>query len=305
MSETTQNQQLTIDPISLILSQFSDPLNSVKTFRLIADSYFMERGIKYNAYAQLRESKIRSKRLNFDEIELFSEVPASICSPPVKKSVMFDANSGQSEEKEQVSEKSVKFCEMSISENSSPVKKSVKFHGNLGEMQENVRASAIPRPNFLRKSVKFHENLSKCEENIQASEKSTSEYSSPMKKSVNFQGVKQGSSTLRKENRKPTAENNNVGRIQRAERCTTPTASSLAKRERMYDLTTKNSGRSKSVNAAEKQRMMTLGRKSYASIEELKGLSIAASNAINGETKGAKKNYLLRKSTVFSTTKFY
>ncbi|KAK9742509.1 hypothetical protein RND81_03G178100 [Saponaria officinalis] len=263
MAKTIENLQLTLDPISLILNQFSNPLNSNHNFQLLTDSYFIERGLRYNAYAQLRESKLQSKRLQLDEIELFSEIPTSVNSPSVKKSV--------------------------------------KFHANLCTSEQNEQVSAIPRPNFLRKSVKFQEISSKCEENVRVSEKPTSEYSSPMKKSVKFQGNKQGSSTPRKENRKPTPENNSVGRIHRAEKCTTPPASSLAKREKMYDTAT---NRSKSVNSGEKQRMMILGRKSCASIEELKGLSIAACNAINGETKGAKKNHLLRKSTVFST-KFY
>ena len=49
----------------------------------------MERGSRYKAYSQLRESKLRSKRLQFDEDERESKIPRSEFIPPVKKSVRF------------------------------------------------------------------------------------------------------------------------------------------------------------------------------------------------------------------------
>jgi hypothetical protein len=48
-----------------------------------------------------------------------------------------------------------------------------------------------------------------------------------------------------------------------------------------------NSRGSKSANAGEKRNGgLLMVRKSYASVEELKGLSLAAANAINGDNRG-------------------
>jgi hypothetical protein len=48
-----------------------------------------------------------------------------------------------------------------------------------------------------------------------------------------------------------------------------------------------NSRGSKSANAGEKRNGgLLMARKSYASVEELKGLSLAAANAINGDNRG-------------------
>ena len=48
-----------------------------------------------------------------------------------------------------------------------------------------------------------------------------------------------------------------------------------------------NSRGSKSANAGEKKGM-AMARKSYACVEELKGISSAAASAINGETRGVR-----------------
>lgn len=166
----------------------------------------------------------------------------------------------------------------------------------------------------LRES-KLQSKRLKLDEDEKVLEAPKSEFS-PAKKSVRFQGIpqsnskKQGysvlaqsvpdfSSAVRKENRKPT-ENRNP----RYEKSVTPPPS-MSKREKMYGKEAKLGGLgSKSVNSGEKQSngKLMMGRKSYASFEELKGLSIAASNAINGDNKGGRKGgNLLRKSTVFST----
>ena len=52
----------TLDPMSLILSQNSD-LNHPIPFQLTNDCPIMERGPRYRAYAELRESKLRKKNV--------------------------------------------------------------------------------------------------------------------------------------------------------------------------------------------------------------------------------------------------
>ncbi|XP_010693241.2 uncharacterized protein LOC104906210 [Beta vulgaris subsp. vulgaris] len=339
MAETMLPNQLTLDPNSLILSHHFDALNNPsKTLQLITDPYFMERGSRYNAYAELRELKLRSKRLKFEEDDQISELPTSEFSP-VKKTVSFQSDSkkqgysvlGEYEEDDQI-------YELPKSE-FSPVKKTVRFQGNskkqgysvLGEFGEDDRIPDLPKSEYspAKKTVRFQGNskkqgysvLGEFAEDHKIPELPKSEFS-PLKKTVKFQGNFQGnskkqgysvlaqsvpdfSSTLRKENRKPV-EN----RVSRAEKSATPPPS-LSKRDKMYGSGMKLGGLgSKSVNSGEKQssgKLMMMGRKSYANIEELKGLSIAASNSINGEKRGAKRaGNVLRKSTVFSTsTRFY
>ncbi|KAJ6735007.1 hypothetical protein OIU79_002143 [Salix purpurea] len=75
----------------------------------------------------------------------------------------------------------------------------------------------------------------------------------------------------RKENRKPRQE-------------LTPPSKNVLK---MNNGLLSNSRGSKSANAGEKRNGgLLMARKSYASVEELKGLSLAAANAINGENRG-------------------
>ena len=218
MGETKESLQLTLEPVSLILSQYWDPLNTHNSLlQFTTDSYMMERGPRYYAYAQLRESKLQSNWTKFEESDPCFTLPRSEF-PPVKKSVKLQENSIDSDRKR----------------------------------RSSVLAQSVP----------------------------------------DF------SPAVRKENRRPQ-EN----RIPRAEKSTTPPAA-MAKREKVCPSGTKMGAGSRSVNAGEKQSggtLMMMGRESYASIEELKGLSIAASNAINGENRGRKRSNVLRKSTVFST----
>jgi len=214
MAETIGSLLQTPDPKSQIISH--------SKLQLTTDSYFMERGPRYKAYSQLRESKLRSKRLQFDEDERESKIPRSEFTPPAKKSVRFQ--------------------------------------------------ESLPLPSSGRKQG--------C--------------------SVLAQSVPDFSSAVRKENRRPP-EN----RIPKAEKSMTPPPA-MARREKMYGSGVKEGGGSRSVNSGEKQSngrfmMMGNGRKSCASIEELKGLSIAACNSINGEIRGGKRGNVLRKSTVLST----
>ncbi|XP_052196197.1 uncharacterized protein LOC127803765 [Diospyros lotus] len=130
---------------------------------------------------------------------------------------------------------------------------------------------------------------------------------SPPKKQVKFQGsfpappsrrkgssvlaqsVPDFSAALRKENRKPA---NALPPMM--EKSLTPPAA--LKNAKLYA----KSGGSKSANLAEKRTGGLMARKSYAyaGIEELKQLSSAAANAINGENRGGKSGRGFAKSVV-------
>lgn len=296
----------------------------IEFLQSLTDSSFIERGPRYDVYAQLRESNLQSKRLKLSDLEPVFEIPISENSPPLKKFDDFHGNLGGFEEDYQVSElpkfgflrNSVKFegnvqvYEVHKSEHSPILRRSGRNLGNLGG---DGRASAIPKPGFLTRSMKFNEISTMNRENEQICEIPRSEYSPISKKSIKFQGEtgqKQGysvlaqsvpdlSSVLRKENRKPTPETGNVNRIPRGGKCGTPPASKTEK-ERVYGSVSKYGGGSKSVNSGEKQSKMKgiIGRKSCANIQELKGLSVVAATAINAENKRT------RKSTLFSTKYF-
>lgn len=63
-----------------------------------------------------------------------------------------------------------------------------------------------------------------------------------------------------------------------------------ANNSKMYGVGERSGGwGSKSVNSGEKRSGgIIMGRKSYACMEELKGFSAAAANAINGENRGGR-----------------
>ncbi|KAH7857168.1 hypothetical protein Vadar_009782 [Vaccinium darrowii] len=87
---------------------------------------------------------------------------------------------------------------------------------------------------------------------------------------------------VRKENRKPS-----VGMLPVVmEKSLTPPA----KNSKMYGVEARSGGGgSKAVNSGEKRSGgIIMGRKSYACMEELKGFSAAATNAINGENRGGR-----------------
>ncbi|TXG70069.1 hypothetical protein EZV62_005004 [Acer yangbiense] len=79
----------TLDPISLLLSQNSDPLKPPVPFKLTTDTYFMERGPRYREYAQLREAKLRRRRQEEDE-------ESKPKRSPLKKQVKFQENLNKS-----------------------------------------------------------------------------------------------------------------------------------------------------------------------------------------------------------------
>jgi hypothetical protein len=106
-----------------------------------------------------------------------------------------------------------------------------------------------------KKQVKFHGNLGNSRKGS----------------SILAQSVPDFSATLRKENRKPRQE-------------LTPPSKNVSKTNNGF---LSNSRGSKSANAGEKRNGgLLMVRKSYASVEELKGVSLAAANAINGDNRG-------------------
>lgn len=85
-----------LDPRSLILSQFSSFHHQPQTLQLTTDSFFMERGPRYDDYAALRDSKLRMKQQeilfteeNEDEFKKLTTVSPP---PPQKKQVKFQGN---------------------------------------------------------------------------------------------------------------------------------------------------------------------------------------------------------------------
>ncbi|KAH6799282.1 hypothetical protein C2S51_035766 [Perilla frutescens var. frutescens] len=125
--------------------------------------------------------------------------------------------------------------------------------------------------------------------------KFSSNFSTPPKKpkapSALAQSVPDFSSALRKENRKPPP----LPPV--AERSLTPPAA-LSKSGSMYG---KVGAGSKSANSAEKRCGGLMARKSYASMEELKGLAAAAArNVINGENRGVRSSRGVAKAVLGS-----
>ncbi|XP_007033238.2 PREDICTED: uncharacterized protein LOC18602034 [Theobroma cacao] len=179
-----------LDPISLILSQNSSPNNPIP-LRLTTESYIMERGPRYRAYAELRETKLRMK-------------------------------SAKQQESEEIEFKRT------------PTKKQVKFCPSLGSSRKGSSILAQSVPDF--------------------------------------------SATLRKENRKPATSGIEL---------TPPTSKNWSKGN---GVPLSNSRGSKSANAGEKKGGLMMARKSYASVVELRGISMAAANAICGENRGGKSS---------------
>ncbi|TYG47946.1 hypothetical protein ES288_D11G383400v1 [Gossypium darwinii] len=97
--------------------------------------------------------------------------------------------------------------------------------------------------------------------------------------SVLAQSVPDFSATLRKEHRKPPV---------RSGMELTPPTTSGKNWTRENGVWPSNSRGSKSANAGEKKGRMMMLKKSAASVEDLKGISLAVANAINGENRGGK-----------------
>jgi hypothetical protein len=80
-----------IDHISLILSQNSADSDQPMPLKLTTESYIMERGPRYRAYAKLREKKLRMTMLKQQEYE-----ETDFKQTPPKKQVKFHGNLGNS-----------------------------------------------------------------------------------------------------------------------------------------------------------------------------------------------------------------
>lgn len=125
------------------------------------------------------------------------------------------------------------------------------------EEEENEDVIIEPKRSPLKKQVRFQDNFTK-------SRKSSS---------VLAQSVPDFSATLRKENRKPPAPTLEL---------TPPAAKQWSKTSGVLS----NSRGSKSANAGEKRGVM-MARKSYASIDELRGISNGVAKEICGTRNGS------------------
>lgn len=103
--------------------------------------------------------------------------------------------------------------------------------------------------------------------------------SRPQRSSILAQSVPDFAAALRKENRKPVMTLPSVQEM-------TPPSKNWSKVNGVLS----NSRGSKSASAGEKRGGAggLMARKSYASVEELKGLSSTAASAINGENRGGR-----------------
>ncbi|KAL6960982.1 hypothetical protein U1Q18_038747 [Sarracenia purpurea var. burkii] len=117
--------------------------------------------------------------------------------------------------------------------------------------------------------------------------------------SVLAQSVPDFSAVLRKENRKPPV--NTLPPVR--EKSLTPPLSGL--KNSKFSGVGERSGGSKSANVGEKKTGGLTARKSYASMEELKGLSAAAASAINGENRGGRRNGRGVAKTVLGYRQYY
>ncbi|KAM7278524.1 hypothetical protein ACFE04_005658 [Oxalis oulophora] len=115
----------------------------------------------------------------------------------------------------------------------------------------------IEEPTPLKKQVRIQESLIPRRKGLLGSS------------SVLTQSVPDFSATLRKENRKPILS---------------PVMELTPPMKRSNGVLSSSRG-SKSANAGEKQGFL-MARKSYANVEELKGLATNVNNAINGENRG-------------------
>ncbi|XP_027925060.1 uncharacterized protein LOC114182385 [Vigna unguiculata] len=82
-----------LDPISLILNQNSNSDNPFPLRLTSVDSFVLERGPNYTAYAELRESRLHMKCLMQDRKQQaqVSEPTTKPATPPRKKQVKFQA----------------------------------------------------------------------------------------------------------------------------------------------------------------------------------------------------------------------
>lgn len=158
-----------LDPISLLLSQNPDSQNPPASLKLITESYFMERGPRYEEYAELRELKLRRKRDQGESFEVHEPKRS-----PLKKQVRFQGNLTGSKKGSSVSNvlaKSVPdFSATLRKENRKPVTEKLeltppsknwsRINGNLSNSRGSKSANAGEKKGVMaRKSYASIEEL--------------------------------------------------------------------------------------------------------------------------------------------------
>ncbi|KAL5726385.1 hypothetical protein ACHQM5_009431 [Ranunculus cassubicifolius] len=211
---------------SFLFTIESSPLLSQNPILLTPESFSLERGPKYRAYAELRESRLRKKQRLYEDDDETESLVSPLITPPRKK-VTFQGSSSNGGRR-----------------------MSQRLYGEDDEPPAPV-ATLITPP---RKKITFQGNGGRANQSTGRKGMST----------MVAKSVPDFSSVLRKENRKPLE-------------MTPPSLKNSSKMSRL--------GGSKSTGGA-------MGRKSYASIEELKGLGAGVSSAINGEIKGGRRTIL-------------
>ncbi|TKY46497.1 hypothetical protein E2542_SST28538 [Spatholobus suberectus] len=115
-----------LDPISLILNQNSHSDHSFPLRLTSADSFIVERGPNYTAYAELRETRLHMKCLMQEQQqqepqELEPIQPTKPATPPRKKQVKFQACEGHSKGSFSVAQSVPDFSAALRKENRKPV----------------------------------------------------------------------------------------------------------------------------------------------------------------------------------------
>ncbi|KAK8517730.1 hypothetical protein V6N13_127887 [Hibiscus sabdariffa] len=172
-----------------------------------------------------------------------------------------------------------------LSQNSSPT--------NPFPLRLTTESSVMERGPRYRAYAELRETKLRMKTGMQPEKEEIQFKETPTKKQVRFsssvgisrkgssalaQSVPDFSATLRKENRRPPG----------IELTPPPTGKNSSRGNEAW---LSNSRGSKSANAGEKKgRRMMMLKKSFSSVEDLKGISLAAANAINGENRGGKTN---------------
>lgn len=113
-----------LDPISLVLNQNSNSDNPFPLRLTSADSFILERGPNYNAYAELRKSRLHMKCLMHEqqqEQEAHELEPTKPATPPRKKQVKFQACGGHSKGPFSIAQSVPDFSAALRKENRKPV----------------------------------------------------------------------------------------------------------------------------------------------------------------------------------------
>ncbi|KAK7381070.1 hypothetical protein VNO78_33594 [Psophocarpus tetragonolobus] len=109
-----------LDPISLILNQNSNSDHPFPLRLTSADSFILERGPNYNAYAKLRESRLQIKCLMQEQQEVLQEFEPRKAETR-KKQVKFQACGGHSKGSFSVAQSVPDFSSVLRKENRKPV----------------------------------------------------------------------------------------------------------------------------------------------------------------------------------------